>query len=167
MKIDALLNKANESTFYKWLANFVLSIVIPFNGKHSLSITLINGNSISVTLPYIRRNKNHVNGIHACALATLCEYTSGLVLSKAFSPHDYRIILKDIEVNYHFQAKMKVNATYNIPEDEILQLKETISRNDFALKLCYVEVYDTDKNHICTGKIHWQIKPWSKTHASK
>jgi acyl-coenzyme A thioesterase PaaI-like protein len=165
MKIDTLLNKASESSFYKWFANLVLSRVIPFNGAHNLYIISINENKIVVTLPYIRRNKNHVNGIHACALATLCEYTSGLVLSKVFSPHEYRIILKDIEVNYHFQAKMKVNASYCIQEDEIANLKKIILSEDAALKWCIVNVYDYDNNHICTGKIHWQIKPWSKTHS--
>lgn len=167
MKIDTLLFKASESKFNKWFANTVLSRVIPFNGSHNLRIDTIQKNSITVTLPYIRKNKNHVNGIHACALATLCEYTSGLVLSKVFSPHEYRIILKDIEINYYFQAKMKVMANYNIQKEEITSLMEIISREDAVLKWCNVNVYDIDKNHICTGKIHWQIKPWSKTHSNK
>jgi acyl-coenzyme A thioesterase PaaI-like protein len=163
MEIDILLNKSGRSNLYRIITNIVLARVIPFNGAHHLKITNINKDFIEVRLPYIRRNKNHVNGIHACALATLCEYTTGLILSREFSPTNYRIILKDIQINYHFQAKMNVSAKFGLVETIVNEIKKELQEKDAIFQRCEIEVYDEQQNHICSGKIYWQIKPWSKT----
>jgi acyl-coenzyme A thioesterase PaaI-like protein len=163
MQLNNLLIRAERSNIALRLLNFGLRRLIPFNAPHKFNITQIEKDSLTITLPYIRKNKNHVNGIHACALATLCEYISGLSIIRELSQDNYRIILKDIEMAYHYQAKMEVQAKFSLPPTEIEAIKEGLSIADAVFRRYDIEVYDAAKNHICTGKIHWQIKPWNKT----
>ncbi len=160
-KLNQLIAKAKYSKFYLWVLNFVLLKTVPFNKPHGLKVTHIGDDELTITAYPKRANLNHIKGIHACLLATLCEYVSGLSLLTNFSPKDYRIILKTINMTYHYQAKTAVHVTFKITKQQIeedilkpLQTAEAIFR-EFP-----VEVYDTQNNHICTGIINWQIKAW-------
>jgi len=106
-------------------------------------------------------NQNHIRGIHACLLATLCEYVSGLSLLLHFSAKEYRIILKTIHMTYHYQAKTAVYVTFKISKEQIEnEILNPLKTQDAIFKEFTVEVYDEEKNHICTGLINWQIKSW-------
>lgn len=160
-KLNALVRKAQSSKFYLWLLNFMLLRTVPFNKPHRLKVLSITNEEVVIGAANRSYNRNHIKGIHACLLATLCEYASGLSLLLRLSPTDYRIILKNIHMTYHYQAKTHVNVVFRLTEKEAeanfripLQTKEAIF-HEFS-----VEVYDADKNHICTGLINWQIKAW-------
>ena len=161
-KLNWLISRAENSGFYLWLLNLVSSRAVPFNKPHCFTIKHITKQSIHVELPYKKSNLNHIKGIHACALATLSEYCTGLVLLSAIDASLYRIILKSIHVTYHYQAKTAVFAKFELRqqwiEDNItLQIKN----NEAVFTELNVEVYDLKNNHICTGLINWQIKSWS------
>src|ERR1700748_213452 len=153
--------KANRSGFRLWLLNIGLLRVVPFNKPHGIKISEISSDNITVKAKNKKPNQNHIKGIHACLLATLCEYVSGLNLLLQLDPKEYRIILKNIQMTYHYQAKTDVSAKVGIPkaffEDEIIRPLETAAA---IFKEFTVEVYDEQQNHICTGLINWQIKSW-------
>ena len=65
-------------------------------------------------------------------------------------------------MTYHYQAKMNAFTTFSLPKNEALLIREELKSNDATFRRYIVEVYDEVQNHICTGNIHWQIKPWSK-----
>ena len=158
--------KAQHSSFYRWLLNRVLWFKIPFNLPHKIRIVEIDDTSLTMELPFIRANKNHINGIHACALATLCEYVSGLSLVRFLSADKYRIILKDIHIIYHYQAKTRVTANFEATKILLDEINTHLQKEDLLLKEFNVEVYDTNQNHICTGIITWQLKKWSKVNTA-
>lgn len=158
-----LLKKAEQSSFALMLLNIGLKRMIPFNSPHRFKIINVAPASITITAPYIRRNKNHVNGIHACALATLCEYSCGLMLARTFDPKTYRVILKELKVNYQYQAKEEVITNYSLPESTISSIKQTLTTEDAALCTLIVTINDKQGNIICTGEVTWQVKPWNKT----
>lgn len=163
MKLAPLIEKAKTSSFYRWMLNRILLKKITFNNPHKLEITKIENGALTITLPYIKENRNHIKGIHACALATLCEYVSGLFLAYSISENEYRVILKNIFMTYHYQAKMKVHTTFSLPVEFIqTEIIEPLKISDCIFKELKVEVYDEKKNHICTGLINWQIKKWEK-----
>jgi len=160
-QLNALIQKAKHSGFYLWLLNAVLLRTVPFNKPHNIRVTNIGDDALTMRAGNIKPNRNHIRGIHACLLATLCEYVSGLSLLIHFSPKEYRIILKTIHMTYHYQAKSAVQVTFKISkqyiENEILNPLKT---QDAVFKEFTVEVYDPENNHICTGLINWQIKAW-------
>src|SRR5437870_4782009 len=92
-----IFEKAKHSRFFLYLLNIILRYAIPFNKPHGIKITDVHEGGVSVRLPYKRKNLNHLKGIHACALATMAEYTSGISLLTAIGT-DYRLIMKNINV---------------------------------------------------------------------
>lgn len=79
-KLFSLIEKAKHSKLYLKILNVMLARSIPFNKPHGFTIKEIYDDGFKISLPYKRKNLNHIKGIHACALATLAEYTSGLTL---------------------------------------------------------------------------------------
>ena len=90
-----IFSRAKHSSFFLFLLNLILGYSIPFNKPHRIRVTAVHDNGVSVRLPYRRKNRNHLKGIHACALATAAEYASGLSLLLVFGT-EYRLIMKNL-----------------------------------------------------------------------
>ena len=161
MKLNVLATKAEKSNFYLWILNWFAAGMVPFNKPHSFSIEQISSESIAIKLPYKKLNLNHIKGIHACALATLCEYATGMLLLNAIDANLYRIILKNIHMTYHYQAKTDVFAKFDLKKEEVIANIVIPLQNQQAIfKEFTIEIYDKMQNHICTGLINWQVKSW-------
>ena len=161
--IQSILLKAKTSPFYLWLLNHLLWWLIPFNRPHKVKICAVKDDQVSILLPYKKANLNHLKGMHACALATLCEYACGIGLMTRLDPKQYRIILKGITLDYHAQAKTDVRATFELDEhalqhELVLPLKE----KGVMIRTYSIRAYDAANRHICTGEITWQLKSWDK-----
>jgi len=161
MDLKQQFDKAGKSSFRLWLLNMGLLRIVPFNKPHGIKIVEIKDDGILVKAKNIRNNRNHIKGIHACLLATLCEYVSGLSLLTVLDPGEYRIILKNIQMTYHYQAKTDVFAKFGLSgallHEEIIA---PLQHETAIFKAFTIEVYDKAENHICTGLINWQIKAW-------
>lgn len=158
-----IAHKAKQSAFYLWLLNRVLWRVIPFNRSHKVTIESLSNTQVSILLPYTKSNQNHLKGMHACALATLCEYACGIGLMTRLDPSRYRIILKDIKLTYHAQAKSAVRALFDIDptrleEDIIIPLQQS----GLTTQTYTVKAFDSHQKLICTGEVTWQLKRWDK-----
>lgn len=162
MKIQKLFEGAYQSEWGKKKLNAALKYGIPFNIPHKLRIEHIQPGHAKVSIPYIKKNMNHLKGVHACCLATCAEFTSGLVMMSSLPVDDYRIIMESIEIKYHYQAKMDCIAEFQVtPETAKSEIKDKLVDNDRVSFTCEVPVHDKEGNHICTGYIKWQIKAWS------
>ena len=162
MNLTDIAKKAEHSSFYRWLLSRALNTVVPFNGPHRFKILDIGKKHIKMCLPYKKRNLNHLKGIHACALATLAEVTSGFILISILNPKKYRIILGRLEMDYHYQAKTDVHAFFEL--DEVWLQNDVIGALKADGKVAIapqIKIFDIDNNHIATGIAHWQIKEWS------
>jgi len=162
-KLNLLLDRASGSRFYLWVLNRLLWRMVPFNASHGLRLSHVTRDSLTVELPYRRSNLNHIKGIHACALATLCEYVSGLQLMHMLGASSYRLIMKTMHINYLYQAKSPVAVTFSTSQ-EWLERHVTIplAQNDSTEVDLSVKIYDLDQKEICQGLVTWQIKHWSK-----
>lgn len=158
-----LIERAKTSKRHLVLLNFGLSRMIPFNKPHGFKIIEIGDGLVKVKIPYRRVNFNHIKGIHACALATASEYSTGLVLLNRLNPKNYRIIMQKMEMNYHYQAKMDTIVTYELTEEWLNEkVLEPLKTEESLVAICEVKSFDIEGNHLTTGNIYWQIKPWSK-----
>ena len=69
----------------------------------------------------------------------------------------------EVKMTYHFQAKKNVSVILHLTPQMLEQNVFTpLKTQDSVFYLMKVDVYDTDKNHICTGEINWQLKKWNK-----
>ena len=94
-------------------------------------------------------------------------FVSGLSLVRFLSSEKYRIILKDIHIIYHYQAKTNVFAQYDLNKSLLEELQQELKNADALFREFNVDVYDVSNNHICTGIITWQLKNWSKVKTVK
>lgn len=163
MNLNKIIKKAGHSPVYLKILNLGLNRTIPFNKPHGIKVLEISENQIRTFIPYKKRNFNHIRGVHACALATLSEFTTGLMLISRIDSKKYRIIMKALYMDYYYQAKKHVYATFEMSDQ---WLEETIfkplEKEDAVLVKCTVETRDQDGNLLATGNIHWHIKPWDK-----
>jgi len=161
--VKRLFSKAQTSKKHLKLLNFGLSRMIPFNKPHGIRIHTIVENGVTTFLPYKRSNFNHIKGMHACALATLSEFTTGLVLLNSLDADLYRIIMQRMEMNYHYQGKMDVTANFKVTKEWLTEnVIDPLAQNESVIVTCEIETHDSEGNHISTGNVFWQIKNWQK-----
>ena len=100
MHLPTLLTKARSSGFTRWWLNHALSWLIPFNRPHGFKVIPLPEGGIRVSIPNWRVNRNHIKGIHACALATAAEMCSGLSLLERLDPKKYRLIMRTLHNDF-------------------------------------------------------------------
>lgn len=164
MKID--LTKALEAAQHsKWALrklNFALAVGIPFNSPHSIRIHKVENDAVITTIPYKRKNMNHIRGIHACGLATAAEFCSGIVLLRKLGSERYRLIMQSIEVTYTYQAKNDAFARFELTEEQFqTEVMGPLGKEGVVYFKCEIPVHDSAQNLVCTVYTNWQIKRWS------
>lgn len=162
MNLAHLFQKAQESSFHRFLLEKALGRFVPFNGSHRFKVDHIAPYALRIKAPYRKSNLNHLKGIHACAMATIAEISSGLLLIGILDPNKYRIILQKLELEYHYQAKSDTIARFEISE-EWLQDKvlEPLENSDRVFVDCGINLFDKEGNEVATAIARWQIKSWS------
>jgi len=160
-KFTAAIEKARKSNFQLWMLNKFIGKFIPFNAPHKFKIVEITDDGFEIEMPYMRKNLNHLKGIHACGLATLSELTAGLTLIRKLGFKEYRLIMQELKMDYYYQAKMPVRVKYELTEEFIQsKVKMPLQTEDSVFVELKTEVYDLQKNHICTATTKWQMKKW-------
>lgn len=137
--------------------------MVPFNYSHKFKVVEIDEHHIKAKLPYIKRNLNHLKGLHACAMATLIEVSSGFLLISRLNPKRYRLILSRLEIDYHYQGKSDAFVEFIIEKEWWNTLVLNPIQTEGIINVpCEVYVRDKENNHLATGIAHWQIKDWEK-----
>ncbi|MDP1575020.1 MAG: YiiD C-terminal domain-containing protein [Coxiellaceae bacterium] len=161
MKIlSNLIQKSKASKKHLWLLNRLMRYIVPFNKPHGFSVAKITDDYVQTFASYRKKNFNHVRGIHACALATVGELAAGLSLMSHFSPLEYRLIMSNITIDYHYQAKKNVIATATFSKNEKTAVLEALLKEGKILQTILTEIKDEENQSIATVKSTWQIKPW-------
>ncbi|RAV99091.1 DUF4442 domain-containing protein [Pseudochryseolinea flava] len=161
--LNTVLQKAQTSGFYRWLLNWSLNKMIPFNKPHDIQVVESGEYHIKTRLPYKRKNFNHIRGLHACALATLSEFTTGFLLVSKLDGKKYRLIMQRLEMDYHYQGKLDATASFSAtPEWLQEKVYDPLKTQDSILLVCEVKIHDAKGNHLTTGNVYWQIKDWQK-----
>ncbi|SKC44779.1 DUF4442 domain-containing protein [Ohtaekwangia koreensis] len=160
---NTILQKAKTSSFYRTILNWSLNRMIPFNKPHDFRILEIGDYHLKTVIPYKRKNFNHIRGLHACALATISEFTTGFLLVSKLDSKKYRLIMQRLEMDYHYQGKMDATATFSISEEWLRQnIYEPLQSQEAVVIICEIKIHDAKGNHLTTGKVYWQIKDWQK-----
>jgi acyl-coenzyme A thioesterase PaaI-like protein len=160
---STVVEKAKTSSFYLKILNWSLNRMIPFNKPHSFRVIEIGDNHIKTKIPYQKKNFNHIRGLHACALATISEFTTGFLLVTKLDAKKYRLIMQRLEMDYHYQGKTDAYAEFTLtPEWFQDNIYYPLTSRPSTVVICEVKIYDVKGNQLTTGKVHWQIKSWDK-----
>lgn len=162
-KLPALIEGARKSPFKLKLLNLFLGRLIPFNRPHGVKILELGKEHVKTCAPYRRKNQNHIRGIHACCIATVAEFSSGLLFLSRLNPSRYRLIMAHLEIDYHYQAKSAIIAETRISEQQLKgEILKPLADAEKLLFTQVTEVHDAEQNHIATARVTWQIKRWDK-----
>ncbi len=163
MHLPTLLAQARTSAFTRWKLNALLPWMIPFNRPHGFKVVPLPEGGISVHIPYWRINRNHIKGIHACCLATAAELCSGLSVLEQLDPRQYRLIMRSLHMQYHYQAKQAAVArcapSATAITDEVVRPLQDQAAVEHSST---VELHDRSGNHLATGTVVWQVKRWDQ-----
>jgi acyl-coenzyme A thioesterase PaaI-like protein len=163
MDMMTFVGRAKTSGFYLWLLNNVFDRMVPFNKPHHFRILEIGDDYVKTTLPYRTRNLNHVKGLHACALATLTELTSGFLLASRLDPKKFRLILKRLEIDYLYQGKMDAICEFRLSDDKLRSaVTGPLDTLESTVFVAEVNIMDIKGNQLTAGRAHWQNKDWRK-----
>jgi acyl-coenzyme A thioesterase PaaI-like protein len=163
MDLLTYVKKAKHSSLHLWLLNLFFERMVPFNLPHKFRVTEIGEDHVKTLLPYRRKNLNHVKGLHACALATLTEMTSGFLLAIKLDPKKFRLILRKLEIDYLYQGKMDAVCEFQLSSEWLnANIHDPLTRADSVDIIAEVKIFDIKGNQLTAGKAHWQVKDWAK-----
>lgn len=163
MNFEKYISNAKSSSFGLWKLNMGLGYMIPFNKPHRIKVKKLEDDKVTTIIPYKRRNFNHIKGVHACGMATAAEFASGLLLLTKLNAKKYRLIMESLEMKYMYQAKTDIFAEFELTDAWINEkVIDPLKTSEKVMVQCQIKLFDTDNNHVATGRTNWQIKDWEK-----
>ena len=158
-----LLARARSSGGWRAVLNFTLRRIIPFNRPHGFYIAELGEDYVRTCASNRRVNHNHIRGIHACAIATVAEFSAGLLLLSRLDPTRYRLIMSKLDVDYVFQAKMAITAETRLDNSALRQqVLEPLATEESCSIVMATQIVDAAGNRIAQAHTTWQIKRWDR-----
>ena len=159
--LDKALAKS-EDTSGLFMLNQAFRFGIPFNIPHGFRLTRLDLKECQVVIPKIKTNQNHLNTIHACAMATAGEFAAGVLLLKNYGASKVRLVLKNLNVDYVKQGTTKLTATASISDEKLLSFNTVMDANSKVFADMETVLKNKDGELVATVSTKWQIKLWSE-----
>lgn len=136
-----------------WLFNHVLAQMVPYSGALGARVIELEPGFARIELPDRRRVRNHLDSIHAVALANLGELASGLAMMAAL-PEGLRGIVTSLHIDYLKKARgtLIAESRSQLP-DRLAELNE-----DVGLKVVS-EIRDADHDIVARAEVCWRLGP--------
>ncbi len=161
--LPKLTSRAKGSRHWLWLLNVLLSRLIPFNRPHGFRILALGEDFLQTTAPYRRKNHNHLRGIHACAIATIAEFSGGFLLLSRLDPQKFRLIMSRIEVDYVYQAKEAIVSESRLAAETMKkEILEPLKKQEAVTFRIESRIADISGNQVAQAFTTWQIKRWER-----
>ncbi len=161
--LPKLLAKARGSKGWLAILNFTLGRIIPFNRPHGFHIVELGEGHVRTGASYKRVNHNHIRGVHACAIATVAEFSAGLLLLSRLDPARYRLIMSKLDVDYVYQAKMAITAETRLDDSTLRQqVLKPLATEESCSIIMETQIADAAGTLIASAHTTWQIKRWDK-----
>ena len=148
-RIQRLWSRLSPLPGGRWLFNAVFSWMVPYSGSIRPRVTHLEPGRARVAMADRRRVRNHLDSVHAVAVANLGEVASGLAMVGAL-PATARGILVGLEVAYLKKARGTLVADCRCRVTQVTESQEqTVS----------VDVTDGDGDVVATVTARWLLGP--------
>lgn len=98
--------------------SFLLGRRVPFVGTAGLQVEELSPQRVAVSLPNHRRVQNHIQGVHAAAMALLAETATGFALAMHL-PDDRIPLLKGLKIDYLHRARGGLKAVVELDPEQV------------------------------------------------
>jgi acyl-coenzyme A thioesterase PaaI-like protein len=135
--------------FGKWLFSRLVGWSAPYSASISANVLHLEPGLGIITLKDHRKVRNHLQSIHAIALANLAEMVTGLTLMNSL-PDNMRGILTGMQMQYHKKARGLLSA----------QCRCEIPRMNTENEILVTgEIKDADGELVASASASWLIGP--------
>jgi acyl-coenzyme A thioesterase PaaI-like protein len=149
-RLITMWNRFGGNVWGRKLFSYVLGRTAPYSGSIRAEVLSLTPGSVQVVLKDRRSVRNHLNSVHAIALANLGELASGLAMISAV-PANTRAIVVNLDIEYLKKARGKLIAEGSAtPPDTISE-----SVNSVAL----AEIKDAEGDTVSRVKVNWRLSP--------
>ena len=142
-------NRLNALPGGVWIFNQLLRLFNPYSGSIRPNVTALCPGYARIELQDRRRIRNHLNSIHALALANLGELTSGLALLSGL-PNNTRGIPTKITTDYYKKARGKLVAECH---SGLPDVSETM---DYEVS---ADIQNSDGEVVAHTVVNWRLDP--------
>jgi acyl-coenzyme A thioesterase PaaI-like protein len=132
-----------------WLFNQLIKWIIPYTGSMGSKVKILEPGYARIELPDHRAIRNHLNSIHAIALANLGEFTSGLAMLSAL-PADVRGIPTNISIEYLKKARGLLVAESRSDPPKVTE------KTDYEV---YTDIRDLEGDIVARVTASWRLSP--------
>ena len=132
------------------LFNFLLFRSVPYSGSIKAKVSHLEPGFVKASLKDRRKIRNHLNSIHAIALANLGELTSGLAVNTAL-PGGTRSIVTNIEIEYLKKARGCLLAVGHASPPEVI--------NEPVDSLATADILDAEGDLVACVSVLWRLSP--------
>ena len=129
----------------------LLRTVIPYTGSVKPVVTELERGVAKVEMADRRAVRNHLNSVHALALANLAEFTAGLCLHTSI-PANTRAILVKLEVEYRKKGRGDLTST--------AKMANTIEHLEAPTHIVVdSEITDSSGSVVAAARTTWLVSP--------
>ena len=146
-KVLALWNTFSKYKLGKWLFSYLIRFVNPYTGSLGAVIDVLEPGYAQVLLKDKKRNRNHLNSIHAIALTNLGEFTSGIAVLGSLAPN-VRGIVTHIAIDFIKKARGPLRAVCKCSPPEVINDIEYIVK---------AEIFNNEDELVSKVSVTWQL----------
>jgi len=132
------------------LYSLMLGRMAPYSGSIRPLVLQIEPGYARISLRDRRALRNHLNSIHAIALANLGELASGLAMLAAL-PDDVKAIVTRLEIEYLKKARGRLQAEGRAEPPGVITEPTT--------QIVHAEISDETGDIVARLNVHWQLRP--------
>lgn len=143
-------NRYGGTALGRKVFSYILGRTAPYSGSIRAEVISLSPGTVQVAFKDRRSLRNHLNSVHAIALANLGELASGLAMISAIPPNT-RAIVVNLEIEYLKKARGRLIAEGSATPPESI----TESINNLAL----AEIKDAEGDTVSRVKVHWRLSP--------
>jgi len=134
-----------------WLFSRILGWAIPYTGSIGADVKILTPGFAQIHMRDRRQVRNHLQSIHALALANLGEVTSGLAMLGTLSADTRGIPIK-LSIEYYKKARGHLIAESHCSPPTVTE------DTDFEV---HADIHDAEGDVVARTTVNWRLGPVS------